>query len=164
MLRTPRRRVLVIGGSFSGLAAGRDLANHFLVTIIDAKEPFVETAGWSAGKGGRRRQMKRSCQGRDHGKRFCKAGSCTVSVPAGVFRVHSGRAAGLREAEALGCLDLHAAASDRGVGGWVGVGQAREGRVKGRAKERETHLQIYHSSLVRPLPDPHGLQVHLGRG
>ncbi|CAE7531236.1 PAG [Symbiodinium natans] len=38
-----RRRVLVIGGSFSGLAAGRDLANHFLVTIIDAKEPFAET-------------------------------------------------------------------------------------------------------------------------
>ena len=32
--------MLVIGGSFSGLAAGRDLANHFLVTIIDAKAPF----------------------------------------------------------------------------------------------------------------------------
>ena len=45
-----RRRVLVIGGSFSGLAAGRDLANHFLVTIIDAKEPFAETAAWGEGK------------------------------------------------------------------------------------------------------------------
>eukprot|EP00438_Fugacium_kawagutii_P004715 Skav217795 [mRNA] locus=scaffold1782:366722:371593:- [translate_table: standard] len=34
----PRRRVLIIGGSFSGLAAGRDLGSHYLVTIIDAKE------------------------------------------------------------------------------------------------------------------------------
>ena len=34
----PRRRVLMIGGSFSGLAAGRDLGSHYLVTIIDAKE------------------------------------------------------------------------------------------------------------------------------
>ena len=33
-----RRRVLIIGGSFSGLAAGRDLGSHYLVTIIDAKE------------------------------------------------------------------------------------------------------------------------------
>lgn len=48
----PRRRVLVIGGSFSGLAAGRDLGRHFLVTIIDAKE-FGETgeAGASLGLG-----------------------------------------------------------------------------------------------------------------
>ena len=45
----PRRRVLVIGGSFSGLAAGRDLGRHFLVTIIDAKE-FGET-GASLGLG-----------------------------------------------------------------------------------------------------------------
>lgn len=47
-----RRRVLVIGGSFSGLAAGRDLGRHFLVTIIDAKE-FGETgeAGASLGLG-----------------------------------------------------------------------------------------------------------------
>ncbi len=35
---SPRRRVLIIGGSFSGLAAGRDLGSHYLVTIIDAKE------------------------------------------------------------------------------------------------------------------------------
>ena len=34
----PRRRVLIIGGSFSGLAAGRDLGSHYLVTIIDAKD------------------------------------------------------------------------------------------------------------------------------
>eukprot|EP00435_Cladocopium_sp_Y103_P071811 s226_g38.t1 len=33
-----QRRVLIIGGSFSGLAAGRDLGSHYLVTIIDAKE------------------------------------------------------------------------------------------------------------------------------
>ena len=33
-----RRRVLIIGGSFSGLAAGRDLGSHYLVTIIDAKD------------------------------------------------------------------------------------------------------------------------------
>ena len=30
--------MLIIGGSFSGLAAGRDLGSHYLVTIIDAKE------------------------------------------------------------------------------------------------------------------------------
>ena len=30
--------MLVVGGSFSGLAAGRDLGRHFLVTIIDAKD------------------------------------------------------------------------------------------------------------------------------
>ena len=39
----PRRRVLIIGGSFSGLAAGRDLGSHYLVTIIDAKE---QRPGW----------------------------------------------------------------------------------------------------------------------
>lgn len=38
-----RRRVLVVGGSFSGLAAGRDLHRHFLVTIIDAKAGQKET-------------------------------------------------------------------------------------------------------------------------
>ena len=37
-LGAPRRRVLIIGGSFSGLAAGRDLGSHYLVTIIDAKD------------------------------------------------------------------------------------------------------------------------------
>ena len=30
--------MLIIGGSFSGLAAGRDLGSHYLVTIIDAKD------------------------------------------------------------------------------------------------------------------------------
>ena len=40
-----RRRVLIIGGSFSGLAAGRDLGSHYLVTIIDAKEYFEYTPG-----------------------------------------------------------------------------------------------------------------------
>ena len=29
---------MIIGGSFSGLAAGRDLGSHYLVTIIDAKD------------------------------------------------------------------------------------------------------------------------------
>ncbi|CAK9103799.1 Apoptosis-inducing factor homolog B [Durusdinium trenchii] len=42
---TPVRRVLIIGGSFSGLAAGRDLGSHYLVTIIDAKEYFEYTPG-----------------------------------------------------------------------------------------------------------------------
>ena len=37
-LRVSRRCVLIIGGSFSGLAAGRDLGSHYLVTIIDAKD------------------------------------------------------------------------------------------------------------------------------
>lgn len=40
-----QRRVLIIGGSFSGLAAGRDLGSHYLVTIIDAKEYFEYTPG-----------------------------------------------------------------------------------------------------------------------
>lgn len=39
------RRVLIIGGSFAGLACGRDLKNHYLVTIIDAKEFFEYTPG-----------------------------------------------------------------------------------------------------------------------
>merc|ERR1712139_562726 len=41
----PSRRVLIIGGSFAGLACGRDLRNHFLVTIVDAKEYFEYTPG-----------------------------------------------------------------------------------------------------------------------
>ena len=42
-----RRRVLIIGGSFSGLAAGRDLASHYLVTIIDAKDHLgMDGMGW----------------------------------------------------------------------------------------------------------------------
>jgi len=39
------RRVLVVGGGFAGLCCGRDLANHFLVTIVDAKEFFEYTPG-----------------------------------------------------------------------------------------------------------------------
>lgn len=42
-----RRRVLIIGGSFSGLAAGRDLGSHYLVTIIDAKDHLgMDGMGW----------------------------------------------------------------------------------------------------------------------
>merc|ERR1719298_188617 len=40
-----QRRVLVIGGSFAGLCVARDLKNHFLVTIVDAKEFFEYTPG-----------------------------------------------------------------------------------------------------------------------
>jgi len=40
-----QRRVLIIGGSFAGLAMGRDLKSHFLVTIVDAKEFFEYTPG-----------------------------------------------------------------------------------------------------------------------
>jgi len=39
------RRVLVVGGGFAGLAVGRDLATHFLVTIVDCKEFFEYTPG-----------------------------------------------------------------------------------------------------------------------
>jgi len=39
------RRVLVIGGSFAGLCAARDLSGHFLVTVVDAKEFFEYTPG-----------------------------------------------------------------------------------------------------------------------
>jgi len=39
------RRVLVIGGSFAGLCVGRDLKDHFLVTMVDAKEFFEYTPG-----------------------------------------------------------------------------------------------------------------------
>jgi len=40
-----QRRVLIIGGSFAGLCVARDLKNHFLVTIVDAKEFFEYTPG-----------------------------------------------------------------------------------------------------------------------
>jgi hypothetical protein len=40
-----QRRVLVIGGSFAGLCVARDLKNHYLVTIVDAKEFFEYTPG-----------------------------------------------------------------------------------------------------------------------
>ena len=37
--------MLIIGGSFAGLAAGRDLASHYLVTIIDAKDSMPGAGG-----------------------------------------------------------------------------------------------------------------------
>lgn len=40
-----QQRVLVIGGSFAGLCVARDMATHFLVTIVDAKEFFEYTPG-----------------------------------------------------------------------------------------------------------------------
>jgi len=40
-----QRRVLIIGGSFAGLCVARDLREHFLVTIVDAKEFFEYTPG-----------------------------------------------------------------------------------------------------------------------
>jgi len=40
-----QRRVLIIGGSFAGLCVARDLKDHFLVTIVDAKEFFEYTPG-----------------------------------------------------------------------------------------------------------------------
>jgi len=40
-----QRRVLVIGGSFAGLCVARDLKEHYLVTIVDAKEFFEYTPG-----------------------------------------------------------------------------------------------------------------------
>eukprot|EP00416_Gambierdiscus_australes_P017639 CAMPEP_0171057974 /NCGR_PEP_ID=MMETSP0766_2-20121228/2165_1 /TAXON_ID=439317 /ORGANISM="Gambierdiscus australes, Strain CAWD 149" /LENGTH=464 /DNA_ID=CAMNT_0011513183 /DNA_START=46 /DNA_END=1440 /DNA_ORIENTATION=+ len=40
-----QRRVLVIGGGFSGLCVARDLRDDFLVTVIDAKEFFEYTPG-----------------------------------------------------------------------------------------------------------------------
>jgi len=40
-----QRRVLIVGGSFAGLCAGRDLRDHYLVTIVDAKEYFEYTPG-----------------------------------------------------------------------------------------------------------------------
>jgi NADH dehydrogenase FAD-containing subunit len=40
-----QRRVLIIGGSFAGLCVARDLKDHYLVTIVDAKEFFEYTPG-----------------------------------------------------------------------------------------------------------------------
>lgn len=40
-----QRRVLLIGGSFAGLCCARDLKDHYLVTIVDAKEYFEYTPG-----------------------------------------------------------------------------------------------------------------------
>eukprot|EP00928_Gymnodinium_smaydae_P065927 TRINITY_DN48_c0_g1_i10.p1 TRINITY_DN48_c0_g1~~TRINITY_DN48_c0_g1_i10.p1 ORF type:complete len:463 (+),score=126.50 TRINITY_DN48_c0_g1_i10:70-1458(+) len=40
-----QRRVLIIGGSFAGLCCARDLKDHYLVTIVDAKEYFEYTPG-----------------------------------------------------------------------------------------------------------------------
>jgi apoptosis-inducing factor 2 len=40
-----KRRVLIIGGGFSGLLAARDLASNFEVTLVDAKEYFEYTPG-----------------------------------------------------------------------------------------------------------------------
>jgi NADH dehydrogenase FAD-containing subunit len=40
-----QRRVLVIGGGFAGLCVARDMATHFLVTIVDCKEFFEYTPG-----------------------------------------------------------------------------------------------------------------------
>eukprot|EP00397_Hematodinium_sp_SG-2012_P021623 GEMP01022350.1.p1 GENE.GEMP01022350.1~~GEMP01022350.1.p1 ORF type:complete len:459 (+),score=103.00 GEMP01022350.1:146-1522(+) len=40
-----RRRVLIIGGGFSGLFTARDLKNKFDVTVVDAKEFFEYTPG-----------------------------------------------------------------------------------------------------------------------
>jgi len=40
-----QRRVLVVGGSFAGLCCARDLKDHYLVTIVDAKEYFEYTPG-----------------------------------------------------------------------------------------------------------------------
>merc|ERR1712012_11260 len=40
-----QRRVLIVGGSFAGLCAARDLRDHYLVTIVDAKEYFEYTPG-----------------------------------------------------------------------------------------------------------------------
>merc|ERR1712187_480008 len=40
-----QRRVLIIGGSFAGLCCARDLKDHYLCTIVDAKEFFEYTPG-----------------------------------------------------------------------------------------------------------------------
>jgi len=40
-----KRRVLVVGGGFSGLLVARDLAKQFSVTVVDAKEYFEYTPG-----------------------------------------------------------------------------------------------------------------------
>jgi NADH dehydrogenase FAD-containing subunit len=40
-----KRRVLIIGGGFSGIMAARDLAHKFHVTVVDCKEFFEYTPG-----------------------------------------------------------------------------------------------------------------------
>merc|ERR1719263_1923278 len=40
-----KKRVLIVGGAFSGLFTCRDLKKHFHVTIVDAKEFFEYTPG-----------------------------------------------------------------------------------------------------------------------
>eukprot|EP00392_Amoebophrya_sp_AT5.2_P019245 g20007.t1 len=45
MAPTPKRRVLVIGGGFSGLLVARDMGKKYDVTVVDAKEFFEYTPG-----------------------------------------------------------------------------------------------------------------------
>jgi len=40
-----KRRVLVVGGGFSGLLCARDLSSHFDIVVVDAKEFFEYTPG-----------------------------------------------------------------------------------------------------------------------
>jgi len=40
-----KRRVLIIGGQFSGIFSAKDLKKHFHVTVVDAKEFFEYTPG-----------------------------------------------------------------------------------------------------------------------
>merc|ERR1712226_429889 len=40
-----KSRLLIVGGSFGGLACGRDMKGNFYVTIVDAKEFFEYTPG-----------------------------------------------------------------------------------------------------------------------
>jgi len=40
-----KKRVLIIGGQFTGTFAARDLKKHFFVTVVDAKEYFEYTPG-----------------------------------------------------------------------------------------------------------------------
>lgn len=45
MGKTEKRRLLIIGGSFTGLVVAKDLRNKFHVTVVDAKEFFEYTPG-----------------------------------------------------------------------------------------------------------------------
>ena len=54
-----------------------------------------------------------------------RAGRIISSCWPGVFRVHAGRLAGLCEAQAFGCLDLHPPTSHRGAQKCVGKGGQR---------------------------------------
>jgi len=45
MVAHAKRKVLIVGGQFSGLFCARDLKAHFHVTIVDAKEFFEYTPG-----------------------------------------------------------------------------------------------------------------------